>query len=108
MAAPRDPRISADLTRRLMQTIQEWGKTQGGQSPGQLGEATVEALLKTITGIRLYGELSSSGLSLEKLPELFRKLNSERPIEEEDALLLRLRARRDILLRNLERAVRAF
>ncbi len=101
-------RMSLDLTRRLLATIEGWGKSQGRKSVQQMREITVDALLRSVTMICLYRELVAMGTRHEELQAMFQKINREGPVEEEGEALLALRARKDVLFRNLERAVRAF
>ena len=102
-------RISLDLTKRLLATIDQWGKTQGQKNARQMSDVTVDALLTAITAICVYREMSSMGVSPKDVPSFFRRIFKEGPIEaEEPAMLLALRARKDVLLRNLETSVRAF
>ncbi len=102
-------RIGLDLTRRLLATIEGWGKSQGRKSVKQMREITLDALLRTVTMICVYQELSGMGTRPEDLQAIFQRVNKEGPIEEEDGgSVLALRARREVLFRNLERTVRAF
>jgi hypothetical protein len=102
-------RIGLDLTRRLLATIEGWGKSQDRKSVQQMREVTLDALLRTVTMICVYRELSGLGTRPEELQATFQRVNKEGPIEaEESDSVLALRARRDVLLRNMERAVRAF
>lgn len=102
-------RISLDLTKRLLATIDQWGKTQGQKNAMQMSNVTVDALLNTITAICVYKEMSSMGVSPKDVQSFFGRIYKEEPIEaEEPAMLLALRARKDLLLRNLETSVRAF
>ncbi len=102
-------RIGLDLTKRLLGTIDQWGKAQGQKNAMQMRQVTIDALLTTITAICVYREMSSMGVSPKDVQSLFRRVYKEGPIEtEEPATLLALRARKDVLLRNLETSVRAF
>ncbi len=101
-------RLSLDLMKRLLATIEEWGKVQGRKDVAQMREVTLEALLKTVTAICVYRELATAGGQPEEVRANFQRVSKEGPIAEEDEALLPLRARRDVLLRSLEQAVRAF
>lgn len=102
-------RISLDLTKKLLATINEWGRTQGQKDARQMSSVTVDALLNALTAICVYKEMSSMGVRPQDVQSFFRRIYKEGPIEaEEPAMLLALRARKDLLLRNLQTSVRAF
>jgi hypothetical protein len=102
-------RISLDLTRRLLATIDQWGKIQGQKSAMQMSSVTVDALLNSVTAICVFREMSSTGVSPKDVQSFFRRIYKDGPVEtDEPAMLLSLRARKDVLLRNLETSVRAF
>jgi hypothetical protein len=102
-------RMTFDLVNRLLGTVDQWGKTQGGKNLNQMRDITLDALLKTITAICVYKELSSLGVSHKNVNLFLQRMYKEGPVEaEEPEMLLALRARKDVLLRNLERNVRAF
>lgn len=102
-------RKTLELMKQLLGTIDQWGKTQGRRNVDQMRAVTVEALVRTITAICVHKELSSMGASPKNVQLLFQRVYREEPIEvEEPEALLSLRARKDVLLRNLERAVHAF
>lgn len=102
-------RMTFDLMNRLLGTVDQWGKTQGRQDLNQMRVITLDALLKTITAICVYKELSSMGVSHKNVNLFLQRMYKEGPVEaEEPEMLLALRARKDVLLRNLERDVRAF
>jgi len=101
--------MTFDLMNRLLGTINQWGKAQGRKHVNQMRDITVDALLKTITAICVHKELSSMGVSPMNVNLFLQRIYREEPIEaDEPEPLLALRARKDVLLRNLERAVRAF
>lgn len=102
-------RKTLDLMKQLLSTIDQWGKAEGRKNVGQMRAVTVDALLRTITAICVHKELSSMGVSPKNVQRLFQRVYKEDPIEaEEPETLLSLRARKDVLLRNLEKAVHAF
>ncbi len=102
-------RMTFELVKRLLGTIDEWGKAQGRKNLNQMREITMDALLKAITAICVYKELSSMGVNPKNVNLFLQRIYKEEPIEaEEPEMLLALRARKDVLLRNLERDVRAF
>ncbi len=100
--------ISLDLMKRLLAAIEEWGKTHAQKNVARMREITLDGLLKTVTAICVYRELAAAGGRAEEVRAIFHRVNKEGPIAEEDEPLLPLRARRDVLLRNLEQAVRTF
>ena len=98
-----------DLMKRLLATIQEWGKAHSQKGVKQMGDVTVDALLSTIVTICLYRELSSSGGYPQNVQKFLERVNKDGPIEDDDdELVVAVRARKDLLLRNLKREVRAF
>ena len=98
-----------DLTKQLLATIDQWGKTQGRKNVDQMRMVTLDALSRTISVICVHKELSSMAVSPKNVQMLFQRVYREEPIEAgEPGALLSLRARKDVLLRNLERAVQAF
>jgi hypothetical protein len=102
-------RMTYDLMRRLLSTVDEWGKAQGRRDLNQMRSITVDALLKTIAAICAYKELSSMRVSHKNVNIFLQRIFKEEPIEaDEPEMLLTLRARKDVLFRNLERVVRAF
>jgi hypothetical protein len=102
-------RMTFDLMNRLLGTVDQWGKAQGRKNLSQMRDITLAALLKTITAICVYKELSSMGVSHKNVNLFLQRMYKEGPVDaEEPEMLLLLRARRDVLLRNLEREVRAF
>lgn len=97
-----------DLMKRLMATIQEWGKAHSQKDVKQLGDVTLDALVRTIVTICLYRELSPEG-NPKYVQEFLQRVNRDGPIEDDDdELVVAVRARKDVLLRNLKREVRAF
>ena len=101
--------LTLDLMKRLLGTINQWGEAQGRKNVKQMREITVEALLKTITAICVHKELSSMRVSAPTVNLFLGRIYREGPIEpEEPEMVVALRARKDVLFRNLERAVRAF
>ena len=101
-------RMSLDLRKRLLATIEAWGNAQGQKDVKQMHDITMDALLRTIVAICVYTELSSSGIGAESLQAAFRKVHRESPVEDGEEPLIPLRARKDVLFRNLEKTVRAF
>ncbi len=102
-------RTTFDLMKRLLGTVDEWGKTQGRRDLNQMRNITVDALMRTIVAICVYKELSSVGVSQKNVNIFLQRIFKEDPIEvDEPEMLLGLRARKDVLFRNLERVVRAF
>ncbi|HWU38065.1 MAG TPA: hypothetical protein VN203_10500 [Candidatus Acidoferrum sp.] len=98
-----------DLMKQLLATIDQWGKTQGRRNVDQMRTVTVDALTRTISVICVHKELSSMAVSPKNVQTLFQRVYKEGPIEAgEPEALLSLRARKDVLLRNLDRAVQAF
>jgi hypothetical protein len=102
-------RKTFDLMKQILATIDQWGKAQGRKNVGQMRSVTVGALLKATTAICVHKELSTTGVSPKNVQPFFQRVYREEPIEaEEPEMLLALRARKDVLFRNLEKAVRAF
>jgi len=102
-------RKTFDLMKHLLATIDQWGKAQGRKNVDQMRALTLDALLKTATAMCVHKELSSLGVPPKNVQPLFQRIYKQEPIEpEEPEALLALRARKDVLLRNLEKAVRAF
>jgi hypothetical protein len=96
----------SDLPQRLVRTIEEWGKTVRDREPGQLAELALDALLKTTAMLCLYRELSRSGLSPEVVQACYRALLRNEPIgAETDDLVLKWRARKELLLRELRQSL---
>ena len=102
-------RTTFDLMKRLLGTVDEWGKAQGRRDLNQLRNVTVDALLRTIAAICVHKELSSVGVSHKNVNIFLQRIFKEEPVEvDEPEMLLALRARKDVLFRNLERVVRLF
>ena len=103
-------RLSFDLMKRLLATIDQWGKAQGRKSAEQMSEVAMDALLQTITAICVHRELSAMGESPANAQAFFRRIyKGEGPIKaEESESLLTLQARKDVLFDNLVRAIHAF
>ncbi len=109
LAPDEQRRTTFDLMKRLLGTVDEWGKAQGRRDLNQLRNVTVDALLRTIAAICVYKELSSVGVSHKNVNMFLQRIFKEEPVEvDEPELLLALRARKDVLFRNLERVVRSF
>ena len=102
-------RMTLDLMNRLLGTVDQWGKAQGRKDLNLMQGITLDAMVKTVTAICVYKELSSMGVSHKNVNLFLQRMYKEGPIEpEEPEMLLALRARKDVLLRNLQRDVRAF
>jgi hypothetical protein len=92
-----------------MRTIEDWGKTQKGPDLRELTEITVEALLKTVTLIAVYRQMAAAGLPPQKAQEYLRGLNREAPVSADaDDPLLAWQARKEVLLRDLQRSIRGY
>jgi hypothetical protein len=102
-------RMTNDLMNRLLAAIDQWGKAHSGKNVSQMRDMTMDAMLKTITVICVHKELRSMGVNSKNVQAFFQRIYREEPIEpEEPEMLLALRVRKDVLLRNLEKAVHAF
>ena len=103
-------RLSFDLMKRLLATIDQWGKAQGRKSAEQMSEVAMDALLQTVTAICVHRELSAMGESPASAQAFFRRIyKGEGPIKvEESETLLTLQARKNVLFDNLVRAIHAF
>jgi hypothetical protein len=103
------PEVSSDseLTRRLMQCVQEWGRTQGMES-GRRGRETIDALLKTVTALRVFAELGAEGMKGDEARKAFRIVEKDGPLDAGEDAFLRLRARKEVLLEKLRKAVESF
>jgi len=104
---PAESTPDSELTKRLMQCIQEWGRTQGMES-GRRGRETIDALLKTVTALRVFAELGAQGMKGDEARKAFRIVEKDGPLEAGEDPLLRLRARKEVLLQKLRKAVDAF
>jgi hypothetical protein len=103
-------RLSFDLMKRLLSTIDQWGKAQGRKSAEQMSEVAMDALLQTVTAICVHREISAMGESPASAQAFFRRIykGEGRIKPEESESLLTLQARKDVLFDNLVRAIHAF
>ena len=102
-------RLTYDLMHRILGALDQWGKAHSGKNVSQMRDMTMEALLKSITVICVHKELLSMGVDSKNVQAFFQRIYKEEPIApEEPEMLLALRVRKDVLLRNLEKAVHAF
>jgi hypothetical protein len=107
---PDEQRLSFDLLRRLLATIDQWGNAQPGKGSAQLDRVVMDGLLQTVTAICISRELSGLGITPEETQAFFRRIyKGEGLVKAEDSEgLLRLQARKDVLFAALKRAVSIF
>ena len=104
-------RLSFELLRKLLTTLDQWGKAQGGVRGGEnLDRVVMDGLLQTVTAICLSRELSTMGVTSADTQAFFRRIYRGEGLvkPEESETLLRLQARKDVLFTALKRAVSAF
>jgi len=105
-----EQRRSFELLRKVLATIDQWGKAQSGKSREQLDRMVMDGLLESVTAICISRELTALNIPHAEVQAFLRRIyKSEGPVKPEDTdTLLRLQARKDILLSALKRAVSVF
>ncbi len=107
---PDEQQLSFDLLRKLLGTVDQWGKAQTGRDSAQIDRVVMEGLLQAVTAICVSRELSHLGLPAEETQAFFRRMYKGEGLvrAEETDELLRLQARKEVLLATLKRAISGF
>ncbi len=105
-----EQRRSFELLRKLLATMDQWGKAQAGKTREQLDRMVMAGLLDSVTAICISRELAALNVAPAEVQAFLRRLYKEEgPVRpEESDTLLRLQARKDVLLTALQRAVADF